>query len=83
MPQKDGESCTQKIANCLDEIVERQPGRLDFESDAFGNEWYICNECAPGYYWDDMENYCKTCGIDNCHICESIFECSECMDGYF
>ena len=83
MPQKDGKSCTQKIANCRDELIELQPGRLTYQEDDEGNQWYVCNECDAGFYWDDFELFCKTCAIDNCHICESIYECQTCIEGYY
>ena len=64
-------------------MIELQPKGLHFDEDDDGNQWYVCSECSPGYYWDDNERICKTCGIENCHICTSIFECRECVDGYF
>lgn len=83
MPQKDGRSCTQKIANCLDELIELQPGRLQFEENDDGDQWYVCEECAPGFYWDHDELFCKTCGIDNCETCTSIEECKTCQEGFY
>lgn len=70
-----GDKCVKKIENCEVNFYE-QPmdafGMLTLSKDEQLNRW-ICDECKPGFYFNDDQvdqPYCEECMITNCLECE-------------
>ena len=78
------------MSNCIfdEEYLNNDFLGSDYQAaivDEFG--WYICPQCAEGYYWEDATletpGFCKSCyePMKGCMKCFSENRCVRCDDG--
>jgi hypothetical protein len=59
-----------------------QPGALGWREKDNGRLNYFCQNCEDGYYWNDVQNLCLACTVDNCFQCSALDQCDKCIDTY-
>lgn len=74
-------SCVNRLEHCVDEVLERQPGRLPWVTHDDGySATYYCDVCEDGFYWEGT--MCHPCEIDNCELCSDFDICTLCADDF-